>query len=225
MLNLLRLVALAPEVTPSDTDMLVNRLRDASGTLPGIGDVMLARTPSRSAINPADLIWRVRFPDRNTFDHAMGSEAWRSGMEPLFSAGGPFVSAEHVIYCGGRSGGRERSSGLYRVALFCANQSATPERIRRWSDELAEMPRHVPAIRWWGLTEPSETRGTRPWTVVWEQEFDDVRGLNGPYAMHPYHWAQVDRWFDPEYPEFLVDSHLCHSFGEFHRRNTASFRR
>src|SRR5690348_17396203 len=88
MLNLLRLVAFLPAVATSDKDRLVSRLRDTSGTLPGIDDVMMARTPGRGANNPADLIWRVRFPDRKAFDHAMSSASWRSMIEPLFSAGG-----------------------------------------------------------------------------------------------------------------------------------------
>jgi hypothetical protein len=32
--------------------------------------------------------------------------------------------------------------------------------------------------------------------------------------LHPCHWGEVDRWFDPEDPEWLVDPLLCHSFCE-----------
>ncbi|MET0698047.1 MAG: Dabb family protein, partial [Mycobacterium sp.] len=37
-------------------------------------------------------------------------------------------------------------------------------------------------------------------------------GLMGPYLMHPIHWAYVDRWFDPECPEYVVRERVCHSF-------------
>jgi hypothetical protein len=30
--------------------------------------------------------------------------------------------------------------------------------------------------------------------------------------MHPIHWAYVDRWFDPECPDFIVRDRVCHSF-------------
>ena len=29
--------------------------------------------------------------------------------------------------------------------------------------------------------------------------------------MHPVHWAHVERWFDSEYPEWLVDTQIVHS--------------
>jgi hypothetical protein len=32
--------------------------------------------------------------------------------------------------------------------------------------------------------------------------------------LHPCHWGQVDRWFDPEDPDWLIDTFLCHSFCE-----------
>ena len=57
-----------------------------------------------------------------------------------------------------------------------------------------------------------QAEGARPWTHVWEQRYDALDGLMGDYMMHPYHWARVDRWFDPESPDWIVDTHLCHSF-------------
>ena len=30
--------------------------------------------------------------------------------------------------------------------------------------------------------------------------------------MHSAHWGRVERWFDPEYPEHLVDPQLAHTF-------------
>jgi hypothetical protein len=76
------------------------------------------------------------------------------------------------------------------------------------------MPRHVRSIRRWQLSTPLEATGSRAWTHVWEQEYDDLAGLHGPYMLHPCHWGEVDRWFDPEDPEWLIDPLLCHSFCE-----------
>ena len=54
--------------------------------------------------------------------------------------------------------------------------------------------------------------GSCPWTYVWEQEYRDLQGLHGAYMRHPSHCARVERWFDPEFPEHLVDPHLVHTF-------------
>jgi hypothetical protein len=53
--------------------------------------------------------------------------------------------------------------------------------------------------------------GRRSWTHVWEQEFDDVAGLEGPYMLDPIHWGLVDGWFDPECPQRIVDPFLIHA--------------
>ena len=54
--------------------------------------------------------------------------------------------------------------------------------------------------------------GARGWTHVWEQEFANIGGLAGEYMLHPYHWARIDRWFDPECTQWMIDTTLCHSF-------------
>ena len=50
------------------------------------------------------------------------------------------------------------------------------------------------------------------WTHVWAQEFDKLDGLQIDYMVHPYHWATVDRWFDPESSERVVATELAHVF-------------
>ena len=70
------------------------------------------------------------------------------------------------------------------------------------------MPRYVRDVTAYALNRPSE-RWARPPGPVFEQEFTDERGLMGPYLMHPIHWARVDRWFDPECPEFIVRQRIC----------------
>ncbi len=80
--------------------------------------------------------------------------------------------------------------------------------VDRFEAELAAMPSHIPAIASWTLS-----RTTHPhWTHAWEQEFADLDGLNGDYLLHPYHWTCVDRWFDPEMPNSIVDPAIAHLY-------------
>ena len=67
-----------------------------------------------------------------------------------------------------------------------------------------------------GVSRVAEPAGATGWTHVFEQEFSDLHGLMGPYLMHPIHWAVVDRWFDPECPEYIVRERVCHSFCALH---------
>jgi len=33
--------------------------------------------------------------------------------------------------------------------------------------------------------------------------------------MYPYHWGHIDRWFNPECADWIVDTYLCHTFCAF----------
>lgn len=74
------------------------------------------------------------------------------------------------------------------------------------------MPRYIKSIQRWQLSTTDSGTGLHPWTHVWEQEYATLGGLTGTYIMHPEHWSNVERWFDPEYPEWLVDPVLVHTF-------------
>lgn len=102
--------------------------------------------------------------------------------------------------------------GVYRILLL-AVAPGTPDPVtRQFEADILAMPRHIGAIRNWRLSRVTRASGARAWTHVWEQEYADLGGLLGPYMTHPVHWARVDRWFDPECPEHIVDMRLCHSF-------------
>lgn len=102
------------------------------------------------------------------------------------------------------AGPRAKRSFLFRV------RPDVPEEIaERFETELAAMPRFVGSICSWALSRVDQNVSPSYWTHVWEQEFASLDGLNGDYAMHPYHWAGVDRWFDAETPGAIVEGRLA----------------
>jgi Stress responsive A/B Barrel Domain len=106
----------------------------------------------------------------------------------------------------------DEPGSVYRALLLRVSPDTDAGRLARFEAELSAMPHYIPAIRAWQLSRVDDAIGTSPWTHVFEQEFDDLDGLMGPYLMHPIHWAVVDRWFDPECPEIIVRDRVCHSF-------------
>jgi hypothetical protein len=104
------------------------------------------------------------------------------------------------------------SGTVYRALLLRVLPQTDTGTVARFEDELSSMPRYIPAIRAWQLSRVDDAIGTSEWTHVFEQEFTDVGGLMGPYLMHPFHWAVVDRWFDPECPDVIIRDRVCHSF-------------
>lgn len=119
---------------------------------------------------------------------------------------------DRVIYEDGAGGGEWSGAGVYRALLLAVKPAASDAMTACFEQELLAMPRYIRSIRAWRLSRVAQASGARAWTHVWEQRYDDLDGLTGEYMLHPYHWAWVDRWFDPESPDWIVDTHLCHSF-------------
>jgi hypothetical protein len=153
------------------------------------------------------------------FDDAAKRADFDAALAPLLAA--PAVaSVDGVAYRSGEGGksGPELANGVYRVLLLRVDEGTDPAVVARFEVETRMMPHYISAIRGWQLSRTEEAVGARRWTHVWEQEYADAGGLMGPYMMHPYHWARIDRWFDPECPDRIVDARLCHSFCGFEGR-------
>ncbi len=121
---------------------------------------------------------------------------------------------DSVEYVGGHGANDAPTltGGIYRTLLLSVDPAAAPRKIEQFEAEMEMMPHYIPAIRNWQLSRVVRAGGARQWTHVWEQEYAGIEGLLGPYMLHPYHWGRVDRWFDPEHPEGMIDTRICHTF-------------
>lgn len=208
MYNRLLVLGFAPDTPETARADAVETLR-AAAVGAGARSLLLAPTLPGVFLG-GDVLLRIGFADRAAADAGFASAAWAPA-EALLAAG-VFAQVEDVRYRTEDAGGSEAASGLYRVALFSAMRDPSPERLAAFRADTLAMPPVVRSIVRWQLSTVDSATGTRPWTHVWEQEYPDLAGLNGPYMMHPVHWARIERWFDTEYPECLVDPVLVHSF-------------
>lgn len=185
MANVTALVTFAPE---ADRDAFARRLGDAAlvqPTLPG-------------TFEGGDLIAHFRDADsvRGRFADSAIAHIDSATYEPI----------------GGGVAEPGLRGGIYRCLLLAVKPGAPEAQVRQFEAETLAMPRYISSIRNWRLSRVTQASGARAWTHVWEQEYADLGGLLGPYMTNPYHWARIDRWFDPECPENIVDTRLCHSF-------------
>lgn len=206
MYSLLDVVTLAG----AGRDEAATALRRAAAELPGLRGALIAPTLD-GAYNGGDLIVRLTFDDEDAAGRAAASAAGRA-IEAFLADRARVARIDHAGFQAGAAGGTTGAGRIYRVALFCANVNPTPERLEAFARHTAAMGDHIGAMGRWQLSRPAEAAGTRNWTHVWEKEYADLSGLLGAYMMHPVHWAHVERWFDPEYPEWLVDTQLVHTF-------------
>lgn len=207
MYNVLHVITLAEG---QQAQTVADNLGQQAAGLPGVRNV-LAQPTLPDVFNGGDLLLRLVFDDAGVFSAAKQHDNWKE-IEGQLRDKSIVSHQEEVEYEGSDIGGTSPGSGVYRVALFNANVRPDAERLAAFRRQTLSMPRHVKSMRRWQLSEPVKVTGLRSWTHVWEQEYEDLAGLMGPYMMHPVHWAHVERWFDTEYPDYLVDPMLVHTF-------------
>lgn len=196
-------IRLIDTVDEAGRDRLVYRLHDAASASGADRHLVASTLPG--VRNGGDLLLRLRFTDAvewersaPNFDDVLADPAVRHINGATYS-GTPVSSTDH-------------RSTVYR-ALLLRVQAGTPnDVVARFEEELKLLPRYVPSIVSWQLSRVQSAVGTSSWTHVFEQEFESLTGLTGPYLMHPIHWAYVDRWFDPEGTDAIVRERVCHSF-------------
>lgn len=164
------------------------------------------------ARNGGDVIVRLRFDCMDDWRHhrdTLDSALTGAGVGRI--VGATLASTDARADWAGRRDGAD-SPGVYRTLLAKITDGTPAEEVSRFERALLQMPTHIPQIRAWRLSRVEESVGPTAWTHVWEQEYDDVDGLLGPYMNHPIHWAYVDSWFDPESPGQIVRERVCHTF-------------
>ncbi len=117
--------------------------------------------------------------------------------------------------------------GVKRTLWMRVNPAAPPDLVARFEAETPILADGIPAIRNWrwsripqrdfgeegeGRTVGSNTESGAAlrWTHLWEQEFETVDGLQIDYMSSPVHWGFIDRYFDPEMPDCIIDPWLAH---------------
>jgi hypothetical protein len=174
------------------------------------GAVLSVLTPVYpGSFNSGDLVWHLLFADEAAWQAAGGMEI----AERL--RGDPAVThVDMVAYAPVLRGVRDAAitNGVYRGLLVSIMAGSSAEEEARFAARMPIMADYVEEIRNWGFNPVRYSSGARHWSYVWEQEFQAIADLKGPYMDHPCHWADVDRWYDPEMPEWIADIQLCHSF-------------
>ena len=137
---------------------------------------------------------------------------WESTADPGVLTGLPGLEqADRVAYTPLATGSRQPvvQNGIFRTLLFKVLPGAAQTSVQQLERDLLAMPEYMQGIRKWSLGRvTSDSR----WTHVWQQEYQTVDDLMGEYLMHPYHWGYVDRYFDPDSPDWLVDPQLAHCY-------------
>jgi len=205
-------------VREGSIDTLDAGLREVMALLPGAEHTALARNfaPEYAA---GHLTWDLLYPDASTAGEAQKSTVWRQHIAPLLDQHCDAIHALAMDTVGAGLRAPGIANGVKRTAFFRLQPGVDADTAARFERDLLAMPLYIPEIRNWRLSRASAAGWHRAdatdWTWVWEQEFNDLDGLTGPYMIHPHHWAHIDRWFDPESGDQAIDVNLSHAFSAF----------
>ena len=215
MFKLTTLITLRPETSASERQLLVNTLRQAAASERRVKRVLLQPTLP-GVHHGGDFILHLQFTDEEEYRAVIAGRTWQDRVASAL-ASGAVAHVDSAAYLPGAAAISDPGirGGVYRTLFTTIRPAIAPEKIVQFEKEMCEMPRYIHSIRNWAFSRVIESSGARRWTHVWEQDYHDIGGLMGPYMMHPHHWGFIDRWYDHESPDWIVDGYLCHTFCAF----------
>ncbi|BBB43868.1 Dabb family protein [Mycobacteroides abscessus] len=203
MFNVTRLIHIASH---ANRDKLLEDLRRQTDVADICHAIVEPTLPGSR--NGGDILMHLRF---HTAQHWADLAPHLSHL--LTTGAGGIRAVDGVDYTGvGRQVDDAGPGTTYRTLLLRLAPGTSEDAIHRFENDLESMPAYVRTITAWQLSRVEKSTGATEWTHVFEQHFTDANGITGPYLMHPIHWGYVDRWFDPECPEYIVRDRVCHSF-------------
>ena len=204
MFNVIKFITFAQDAGQDDRTRLVGLLEAAPGLDLGIVNARLQPTLAGSH-SGGDLIWRLQFADERAYRACIQRPDWRRIDRALTAD--MISNLDTAAYLQEAQGLSEPSikNGVYRALLLTTRPGVSAAQLAQYESEQREMALYMPTIRNWALNRVVDGGGARRWDYVWEQEFQDYDQWNRSYMAHPYHWARIHRWFDPESTDWIHD--------------------
>ncbi|HEX4504702.1 MAG TPA: Dabb family protein [Alphaproteobacteria bacterium] len=212
MFKLTKLITAADGADRSKLEAALNGTAKANGVVRSMLNPTLP-----NVYNGGDYIWHLQFNDEAAYNAWKADPAGGKAADAVIADKAQVKLAESAAYQGGRSGSKPGApaKGCYRTLFLSANQAPSEAAVKKFDDETYMMGVYIHTIKNWQVSRVKEASGSRPWTHIWEQEYEDLSGLQGAYMLHPHHWGHIDRWYDPECTDYMIDTYLCHTFCNF----------
>ena len=172
------------------------------------------------SVGGGEITWDLLFESQEAADAwcaRLAGSGPEVAVEALDAAAGKRIASIELARLETLEGGLARPGlvGVKRTLWLRVLPEAAAAAVAVFERETPLLASAIPAIRNWrwsrvavGASSPMSVR----WTHVWEQEFETLAGLEVDYMSSPCHWGYVDRFFDPEMPERVVDLWLSHLY-------------
>jgi len=155
-----------------------------------------------------DLLFELGFESKETYLAAKGSPAFEA-LKALVDDEARISGYEFVAYGEGRMNLQSAEAKCHRLLIFEVYPGTPMELIEKMETLMPDMCLYIPGLLNCKLARVEEASGHRNWNYAFECDYDDPATFFSSYMFRPYHWANVDKFFEPSCQEFMIDPDLC----------------
>ena len=160
------------------------------------------------AFGGGDLFLEIGFENKDAFQTGKETTAWNELLAALADSD-VIDHYEYVAYGEGRMNITSDTAGCHRVLIFEIIPDAKPEHLEKMERIMPDMCLYIPGLLNCKLAKVDEYSGTMKWGYAFECDYDDPMTFLTNYNYRPYHWANVDKFFEPACTEWVADPNLC----------------
>lgn len=171
-----------------------------------------------------DLYVEVAFKEQADFEAAKETDAWKE-LAALAADTAQTATYEYVAFGTQTEFASDRPALCHRLLIFRLRDNAPQEIVEKMERTIVKFPDYVPQIANSKFAKVVETVGTNRWDYAFDVDYEQVTDYFGWYLGTPYHWAYIDRFFEPTSNEFIIDTHLCSVYCAQESALLANFRK
>ena len=160
------------------------------------------------AYGGGDLFYEIGFEFQEDYESAKSKSEWET-IQSLLADQALIDHYEFVAYGEGKLNITGQQAACHRVLIFEIVPDADPAAIEKMEKIMPDMCNYIPGLINCKLAKVVETTGTMNWGYAFECDFDDPMTFLTNYNYRPYHWANVDKFFEPSCAEWVADPNLC----------------
>ncbi len=178
------------------------------GLADGLSPVNILGDVLPYAFGGGDYFAEIGFETQDAYEAAKTTAEWES-LQALLTDDGLIDHFEFVAYGEGKLNITGEEAACHRVLIYEIIPDADPAALEKMERIMPDMADYIPGLINCKLAKVVESSGTMNWGYAFECDFDDPMTFLTNYNFRPYHWTNVDKFFEPACSEWVADPNLC----------------
>lgn len=192
----------AAEAERENAKVSMQELADSLSPVNILGDVL------PYAFGGGDYFVEIGFERQSDYEAAKATAEWEA-LQTLLADDALIDHFEFVAYGEGKLNITGEEAACHRVLIYEIIPDADPAALEKMETIMPDMANYIPGLINCKLAKVVESAGTMNWGYAFECDFDDPMTFLTNYNFPPYHWTNVDKFFEPACAEWVADPNLC----------------